>query len=75
MSDAVQFWMMFFSPGDAPGCYVVRRFELLPFGARATLEAFYSQRVETLRELLRSKGLHCIGRCEEDEPQIVETWL
>jgi hypothetical protein len=75
MSQPLNLWTLFDSPADAPGCFVVRRFEVFDFGARATLETFYSQRLETLRELMRSKGLYCIGRCEHDEPQIVETWL
>lgn len=31
--------------------------------------------LETIRDILMEKGLTCIPRSPEDEPQIVETWL
>jgi hypothetical protein len=75
MSEPLHIWTLFQSPADAPGLFVLRRFELHADRAQATLDARYSHDVEVLREVVRRKGLHCIGRSEEDEPQVVETWV
>jgi hypothetical protein len=68
-------WALFKSPADAPGMFVVRRFELHTDHIKATLDARYSGDIGVLRELMRRKGLHRVGRCDEDEPQVVECWV
>jgi hypothetical protein len=75
MSEPLQVWALFKSPADAPGQFVLRRFELHDGHAHATLDAHYSLHADKLRKLMRDKGLRCIGRSDEDEPQVVETWL
>jgi hypothetical protein len=75
MSDLLHIWTIYDSPADAPGMFVVRRFEIHTDHAKATLDARYSGDIGVLRDLMRRKGLHCVGRCEEDEPQVVESWL
>jgi hypothetical protein len=72
---ALSVWTLFDSPADAPGRYVLRRFEAGPGEPRATAEAWTSENIEALRAIVRGMGLYCLGREEADEPHIVESWI
>jgi len=75
MGEILSIWTLFDRPTDAPDCYVVRRFEVHLNSVKATSDAHYSLHIERLRNLMLERGLHCIGRSEGDEPQIVESWI
>lgn len=67
-------WTLYDSPADAPGRYVLRRFETGP-EPRPTADAWVSEDIEELRDIVRRMGLYCLPRQRADEPQIVECWL
>ena len=68
-------WTLFNSPADAPGKFVLRRFESGPVEPRATADAWVSENIEELRDIVRRQGLYCLGRKDADEPHIVESWI
>jgi hypothetical protein len=71
----VNIWTLYDSPTDAPGLFVLRRFELRDGDAHPTDEAYASRSIETLRAHMRWEGRYCIPRHPNDEPAIVECWL
>lgn len=74
--ESLDLWTLYDNPSDMPGLYVLRRFEMHGDGVyRGTSEGWASHDVEALRALMRKRGLYCIGRSENDEPHIVETWI
>jgi hypothetical protein len=68
-------WTLFQNPSDAPGMFVLRRFDIVRGGVRVSLEAYYSQHIEGLRARMRRRGLLCLPRSPNDDPCIVETWI
>lgn len=66
-------WTVYNSPTDQPGKFVGRMFLMLP-DAVATELCITGDSLDELRQAL-PKGLMCLTRCKEDEPQIVEVWL
>ena len=75
MPKPLSMWALFYSPGDAPGQYVLRRFEILPGGPEPTLDAIYGRRPEPLRLHMLKLGLHMIPRNPADHPSVVECWV
>lgn len=68
-------WTVYFNPRDCPGKYVVRRFDI--YGGREpqpTTEHYVGASLAEVREHI-PPGLVNVGRYNEDEAQIVETWL
>lgn len=54
-------WRLYESPGDAPGSYVLRRFEIWEGDqSLATNEAYFDGDPERLRRFARERGLVCI---------------
>lgn len=64
-------------PTDYPNDYVVRRLFVFPGeeAARAEIQPWYIDRtLEAVRTQI-PPGMFCLGRCEGDDPKILETWL
>lgn len=81
-TESPQVWVLFDSPKDMPGYFVLRRFivtnDLEALGnpeALGSPEAFWCRDAEPLRAKMRERGLTCIPRNPDDEPHIVETWI
>jgi hypothetical protein len=74
-TEVMNVYSLYDSPSDAPGMFVLRRFEIGPAGMHATSDAWTSRHIEELRAIMRDMGLYCIPRHVSDEPQIVESWL
>lgn len=75
MASILCIWTIYDSPLDAPGQFVMRRFEVIDGGYRPTTEAHVSSNIRELRLLMQRRGLYRIPRQVEDEPHIVESWL
>jgi hypothetical protein len=73
MSERLSTFTIFNRPLDAPESFVVRRFEIFPNHV-VPREAFLFSTLEGARASLPA-GLVCFARRDDDEPQIVETWL
>jgi hypothetical protein len=67
-------WTVYDHPLDYPEWFVARRFELVGEKTRPTLDIMLSATLEGVREKI-PRGLYCMPRFENDEPQIVEVWL
>jgi hypothetical protein len=78
MEEGFSVWTVFNNETtDFPGVYVCRRFE--SYGkpqphviAREVVAT--GQTVEEVRNKL-PEGLHCLPRSENDDPNIIETWI
>lgn len=72
---ALSMWTVYQSPSDYPGRFVVRRCEV----ARGVIthDATPLAVVDTLEAARAAvpRGLACMHRHPEDQPQIVEVWL
>ena len=69
-------WTVYQHPKDYPGKFVARRFDVDKDGPRPSASIIVMEDLEALREVLAFEmHLTCLVRNEEDEPQIVETWL
>ena len=75
MADALTIWTVYDHPSDFPNGFIARRFEVDATGARPTDDVMRSADLQPLRNILLDKGLTCLARNENDEPQIVESWL
>ncbi len=75
-AQALDFWALYDSPSDMPGMFVLRRFETHADGTYTeTDDVFASTEIEDLRDVMRDRGLYCVGRSDGDEPHIVESWI
>ena len=68
------------NPSDVPGFYVMRGWVMMDDGTpQCALEAAATpvgaQGLEALRAILRSQGRVNMGREQNDDPVIVETWI
>jgi hypothetical protein len=70
MRESLDVWVIYESPLDAPGKFVVRRHTL----DGPTDEAYEVDSLEFARALIPA-GLLCMPRESWDEPQIVESWI
>jgi len=68
--DELEVWVIYESPLDAPGKFVVRRHTL----DGPTDTAYEVDSLEIARGLIPG-GLLCMPREGWDEPQIVESWI
>lgn len=73
--EAFSVWTIFEKPLDYPDQYVARRFEIAGGEPKPTSEVLTSLFLEKLREEMRARGLYCLPRNKNDEPQIVECWI
>lgn len=73
--DNLPIWVIYYSPKDFPGLYVLRAQYVTRAG---TIEFAKEARTESSLEKIRGHlppGLTLIGRQPQDEPQIVECWI
>jgi hypothetical protein len=70
-------WTIYDHPRDLPGHFVVRRKRVLPGVADPVTDpkAYGFNELNSARLWLEQKGLTCIGRYDEDDPVIVESWI
>lgn len=68
-------WTVYDHPRDEPDHYVARRWEIHADGPHATFDKITSDTLNLLRDEFKERGLTCLPRSPEDEPQIVESWL
>lgn len=67
-------WVIYNSPRDYPGKFVVRRWEIRPGIPIPTSDVGTADTLEEIRRMIPS-GLYRLPRFDEDEPQIVEVWI
>jgi hypothetical protein len=67
-------WTVYYDPRDYPGKYVVRRFDIFPGRAEPSAEHYVADTLDEIRQHV-PPGMDCLMRSEQDEEQIVETWL
>jgi hypothetical protein len=73
-NDLLSIWTIYDHPADFPDLYVARRFVTGRDGPVATPDVLQGE-LSALREAFYRCGLVCMTRSDEDEPQIVESWL
>lgn len=75
MSRPLRMFVLYHSPADYPGLWVMRRWDVSN-ELQATDEVWISaSSPEPLRERCRGRGMFRMPRQEGDDPVIVETWL
>lgn len=62
-------WAVYRNPSDYPGKWVARRFK----NGKPTKTVLVAASLEQVRAMLPAR-LVCVGRFEEDPPQLLETW-
>lgn len=67
-------WVIYKSPLDAPGKWVVRKWNVLPPPERPTEVAFVGDTLEAVRARV-PEGMTCMARSPDDDPSIFEVWL
>ncbi len=75
MSEVLNMWVVYDHPRDFPYGYMARRWEVRAGQNHPTTETMASTMLGEIRARLEQKGLVKIGRSEDDEPCILETWL
>lgn len=74
LDDALEIWTIYDKPSDWPAGYVTRCFRVWPGGGTEPGEAFFCLTLEDARGCV-PPNLCCLGRQENDDPVIVETWI
>lgn len=67
-------WTITAHPLDYPDDFVARRHEIFPGYSQPTADIRIARTLGEVRDML-PHGLFCLGRREDDEPQIVESWV
>lgn len=67
-------WTIFHNPIDFPRKFVVRRFIMVDVGAFPTPDHSVHDTLDQARDAV-PQGKVCISRNDEDEPQVVESWV
>ena len=77
MTDALTVWVIYYSPLDSPGKYVLRGQDIAPGQTEPVSQSgrLVRDTLEEVREPLRQRGLHRMIRHPDDDPTIVETWI
>ena len=75
VSEDMFMWTIYDRPRDFPTLFVARKFRISARGAFPTHEIITHLTLSDLRARMRARGLTCLERSPEDEPQIVEIWL
>jgi len=75
--DLLQHWVIYYSPTDAPGKYVVRQWKIKPTGLEPTTVAYTVDTLTQARARVQEMYPGAIGlaRSLSDDPGIVETWV
>lgn len=74
-NDDLETWVLYDSPKDMPGYFVLRRFVVTKGEVMGSPKAFWCRDAEPLRAKMVDRGLVCLTRSPNDEPHIVETWI
>lgn len=72
---ALAMWTVYKRPTDYRCGFVARMFEVGGHGPKPTDLTLKCLELEPIREKLAKAGLVRLDRDQDDEPQIVETWL
>lgn len=77
MSDSLAMYVVYRSPSDYPGEYVVREWEIDAKGGKAGVLVARAPSLEAARRIIAEAfpGLVMLPRQPGDDPVIVETWL
>jgi hypothetical protein len=70
----LEMWVVYDHPRDMPDCFVARKWLIYGGRTEPTNALRAAGTLDEVRAMLPA-GLVCLTRNEEDEPQIVETWL
>lgn len=71
-------WTVFDHPRDYPGCFIARCSLIsgdTGGSPLVTQHTILAPSLKRLRSILQRAGLKAIMRAEQDDPNIVETWL
>ena len=79
MTDFLHQWVIYDSPSDFPGMFVVRQWVIGPEGAMPAVTGvtpYVDPYLENARRFIAAvaPGSFCIPRSPDDDPVIVETW-
>lgn len=72
--DVLNIWTIYFNPVDAPGKYVLRRFEVHE-GQSVPCERYVADDIQLFRTEMRRRGLVMMNRDPNDHETVVECWL
>lgn len=70
---ALPMWTVYDRPKDHPDGFIARMHEVA--GASIATDKTVTGELGALREIFVKAGLFKLPRSEDDEPQIVETWI
>lgn len=73
--ESMSIWTVYDRPSDYPHSVVATRHEVDAKGHRPTEDVIVSSDLARVRPLLRAMGLTRLPRDEQDDPNIVETWI
>jgi hypothetical protein len=68
-------WTVYYRPRDYPTGFVARMFEVHGAGPQPTQYAIRCMELDPIREKLSRAGLICLPCDDDDEPEIVESWV
>jgi len=68
-------WTIYDHPKDHPDFWVGRCHVVDKHGSRPTDRLITARTLDSLRELMRRRGLARLPRDPKDDPKIVEVWL
>lgn len=77
MDPVLETYVIYFSPSDFPGMFVVQRFEIRrgePEPIPDVEPVIVAESLLAAREAIPD-WMTCLARHPSDEPQIVETWI
>src|SRR5262245_28040730 len=76
VSDKLSMWTVYDHPRDYPNTFIARRWEI-GHGDEpvATTDIIESPMLGAIRTMLAAKGLTCLHRQWNDDPNIMETWV
>lgn len=69
--NALKIWVVYDHPTDHPNHFIARLF----LNDKPSRNYIATEKIETLRAILKDWGLYMLTRNENDDPIIVETWI
>lgn len=70
----MKFIVIYFNPSDYKDLYVAREFKVLPGEVIPQEIVAIEKTLEEIRKHIPS-GMTCMGRFDNDDPVVVETWF
>lgn len=74
-AQAVQMFTIYDRPSDHPRHVVLRVWRVLPGGRTVSVGEALCDTVDEARAPLQAAGFVCLGRQDDDDPVVVETWI